>query len=160
VFLWFVGTALVAVWFVFRDPAFDHRLLLVGVLLPDVVDALTGGVWLFHSITGSVLLLAVVMGVTVGRRALRRRLIALPIGTFLHLVFDGAFTDTDVFWWPFTGSDLPDMGLPSWERGWWNIPLEIAGAAMVVWAYRRFGLTDADRRHEFVRTGHIDRSLV
>ena len=33
---WFVGTAVVAVWFVFRDPAFDYRLLIVGSLLHGV----------------------------------------------------------------------------------------------------------------------------
>ena len=33
------GTVVAAVWFVFRDPAFDYRLLLVGSVLPAVVDA-------------------------------------------------------------------------------------------------------------------------
>ena len=33
-FLWFVATAIVSVWFVFRDPRFDYRLLIVGSVLP------------------------------------------------------------------------------------------------------------------------------
>ena len=37
-FLWFLGTALVTVWYVFTDPRFDYRLLLVGAVLPDVID--------------------------------------------------------------------------------------------------------------------------
>ena len=34
VFFWFIGTAIVAVWYVFRDPRFDYRLLVVGSVLP------------------------------------------------------------------------------------------------------------------------------
>ena len=38
VLLWFIGTAIVSVWYVFSDPFFDYRLLLVGALLPDLID--------------------------------------------------------------------------------------------------------------------------
>ena len=102
-FFWFLGGAFLIVWLVFRDPAFDYRLLLIRVLLPDVVDALLGGARVLHSLAFSVGLLAVVMLATIGHRALRRQLIALPIGTFLHLVLDAAWADADVFWWPFSG---------------------------------------------------------
>ena len=40
--LWFVSTAVLTVWFVFRDPRFDYRLLIVGSVLPDL-DGLFGG---------------------------------------------------------------------------------------------------------------------
>jgi hypothetical protein len=159
--LWFLGGAFLIVWLVFRDPAFDYRLLFAGVLLPDAVDALFGGAGVLHSLTFSVVLLAAVMLATVGRRALRRRLIALPIGTFLHLVLDGAFADTDVFWWPFSGAEFAgDPPLPTVERGLWNIALEIIGLAILVWAWQRFGMSDADRRRRFVRTGRLDRDVV
>ena len=36
--LWFLGTALLSVFFVFTDPRFDYRLLLVGSVLPDLID--------------------------------------------------------------------------------------------------------------------------
>ena len=41
--LWFLGTAVLTVWFVFRDPAFDYRLLLVGAVLPDLSTSRSGG---------------------------------------------------------------------------------------------------------------------
>lgn len=157
--LWFAGTSFLAVWLVFRDPAIDHRLVMAGAVLPDVVDGITGGPWVLHSVVGSVALLVVVMLATIGRRLLRRRLIALPIGTFLHLVFDGAWTDTDTFWWPFSGS-FGEGALPSIERGWLSLVLEAVGLAVLLWAYRRFGLDDAGRRRQFVRTGRISRELV
>ena len=153
-FLWFVATAVLTVHFVFTDPRFDHRFLIVGVLLPDVVDGITGGAWVLHSLTGAVGLLVVVMLATIGRRPLRKRLIAIPIGVLLHLVFDFAFTSTAVFWWPFTGG-FDGAPLPVVERGWWNVLLEAIGAALLVWSYRRFGLADPERRRQFLRTGQL-----
>jgi hypothetical protein len=154
VFLWFIATAVLTVHFVFTDPRFDHRFLILGVLLPDLVDALTGGAWVLHSLVGAVGLLALVMVVTAGRKPIRKRLIAIPIGVMLHLVFDGAFTNDDVFWWPFTGG-FDDSPLPVADRGWWNLALEAAGLALLWWAYRLFGLADPARRRRFVRTGHL-----
>lgn len=157
--LWFAATSFLAVWLVFRDPAIDHRLVMGGAILPDVVDGTTGGPWVLHSVAGSVALLLIVMLATVGKRLLRRRLIALPIGTFLHLVFDGAWTDTDSFWWPVSGA-FGTGSLPSIERGWLTLVLEGAGLAMLLWAHRRFGLDDAGRRRLFVRSGRIARELA
>ena len=56
VFFWFIGTAVVTVWLVFRDPRFDYRLLIVGAVLPGIVDALLGGARVMHSLTFSVAL--------------------------------------------------------------------------------------------------------
>jgi hypothetical protein len=155
VLLWFVGGAVTIVWFVFRDPSVDYRVVALGAVLPDIVDGLFGGAWVMHSVTGSIVLLVVVMLSTIGHRAARKRWLGLPIGTFLHLVLDGAFADTRVFWWPFTGVARPDVALPSVDRGLWNLLLEVAGAAMLVWCWRRFELADPERRRALVRTGHV-----
>ncbi len=152
--LWFVATAILTVHLVFTDPAFDHRFLVLGVLLPDVVDGLTGGAWVLHSLTGAVGLLAVVMLVTLGRRPVRKRLIAVPIGVLLHLVFDGVFTVTHVFWWPFAGGFRGEP-LPVVTRGWWNLLLEAAGAALLWWTWRRFGWAEPQRRRAFLATGRL-----
>lgn len=158
--LWFAGTAFLAVWLIFRDPAFDYRLVIVGALLPDVVDAAFGGAAVMHSVLGSILLLVVVMVATIGRRSLRRHLIALPIGTFLHLVFDGAFTTSQSFWWPLAGGSLAEHPLPVADRGLWNLVLELIGLAILVWAWRRFGLASPTRRRLFLREGRLDATLV
>ena len=158
--LWFAGTAVLTVWLVFRDPNFDYRLVIVGALLPDLVDAVFGGSAVAHSVLGSVVLLGVVMVATIGRRSLRRHLIALPIGTFLHLVFDGAFTRTQAFWWPLAGGSLAEQPLPVVERGGWNLLLELVGLGILAWAWHRFGLRDPARRRAFMRTGRLDPTLV
>jgi hypothetical protein len=160
VLLWFAGMAFVAVWVVFHDPALDHRLVIAGALLPDVVDVATGGRWIAHTVLFSVLLLGGVMVGTRGRRLRRRQLLALPIGTFLHLVLDGMWTDKIVFWWPAFGASFGDRSLPSIGRGWFDVPLELIGLVALVWAYRRFRLGEPERRRVFLTTGRLGRDLV
>jgi hypothetical protein len=159
-FFWFIGTALVTVWFVFRDPAIDLRMVLLGALAPDVIDAPFGGARVAHSLIFSVLVLVVVMLATRGRRGVRRRLVMVAVGLMLHLVFDGVVSNTAVFWWPIGGSAWPDAQLPMLARGWWNVPLEAAGLVMSLWAVRRFGWRDRDKRELFIRTGRLDRSIL
>ena len=110
--------------------------------------------WL-HSLSFSVAVLAVVMVVSVGRKPRRKLLLGLAIGTFLHLVFDGAWATTEVFWWPFTGASIGDEPLPSVQRGWWNVPLEAIGLVIIVWVWRRAGLAAPRRRRSVVRTGRL-----
>ncbi len=139
-FFWFIGTAVVAVWFVFRDPAFDYRLLVVGAVLPGALDAVLGGARVFHSVTVAVGVLAVLMLATPGRKPIRKMLLGLPVGMLLHLVFDGAWTNTQVFWWPFFGFGFDDAQHPVAARGWWNVPLELAGLAICWWVVGKAGL--------------------
>jgi len=155
VLLWFVGASALSVWFVFRDPRFDLRVLALGALLPDIIDLPLGRVTPAHGLVVAVATLITVMLVTRGRREVRRRWLALPIGLLLHLVFDGVVGSTTVFWWPLAGVDLGGQSVPSVERGWWNIPLEAAGAAMLVWLWRRGNLSDASTRRRFLRTGQL-----
>lgn len=151
-FFWFLGTALVSVWYVFSDPGFDYRLLLVGALLPDLVDVPFGQARWAHSLTVAVGALVAVMLVTAGRKPIRRLLLGAPIGMMLHLVWDGAFASTKVFWWPFSGS-WGDTQVPSLERGALDVLLEVVGLGIVWWAWRRFRLADPARRREFVQHG-------
>jgi hypothetical protein len=155
--LWFIATSVLTIFFVFTDPRFDYRPLAIGALLPDLVDAPFGGARVVHSLIGAVGLLVVVMLATVGRRPLRKVLLGVPIGVLLHIVFDGAFTNANVFWWPFTGG-FDGARLPIAERTLaFNAALELAGAVMLVWAWRSFGLADPERRRNLWRTGQLTR---
>lgn len=152
---WFVGTSVLTIWYVFRDQRFDYRLLVVGALLPPVVDVWFGGARVLHSLTFSVALMVVVMAVTAGRKPIRRTLLGLPLGTLLHLVYTGAWADATVFWWPFSGGGFDDARLPMIERGWWNLPLELVGVFLVVHIWRSADLRSADARQRFRRTGQL-----
>jgi len=153
--------ALASMWVVFRDPAIDHRLVIVGALLPDLVDVAWGTAAAGHTLAFAVVLLFVVMGLTVGRRSVRRRLLAVPIGWFFHLVFDGAWSDTSLFWWPVGGLSFGGASIPAFDRPVAvTLLMELAGFVALVWAYRKFGLSDAARRSEFARTGRIARAIT
>lgn len=151
--LWHAGLALVIVWNVFRDPAIDHRLVVAGALLPDVVDLAAGRPAIGHTLAASAVALAAVMLSTRGRRRARRRLLALPIGMFLHLVLGGVWARPKVLWWPAFGAAFPDgrlfppLGLA--------VAAEVAGAWAIGWFIWRFGLVDAERRRAFLRSGRL-----
>jgi hypothetical protein len=160
-FFWFAGTALVAMWFTFRDPAIDHRLIVVGALLPDAIDVFAGHMWVAHTLLAPTVTLFAVMSITGGKRQARRRYLAIPIGMFFHLVFDGAFQTTSVFWWPVNGAGFGDIAIPAFERPLWlTLAMEAGGLVCLLWAWSRFGLGSAERRAVFMRTGRIDRSLT
>jgi membrane-bound metal-dependent hydrolase YbcI (DUF457 family) len=125
-----------------------------------VVDAPFGGPRVAHTLLASVSLLVVVMLATRGHRSWRRRWLALPIGTFCHLLLDGVWTRTSVLWWPFLGAGLHDRALPSLDRPLsLTIAMECAGLVALVWIVARFGLREPSRRQQFVRTGRLDRDL-
>ena len=151
-FLWFIGTAVVSVWYIFRDPRFDYRMLAVGSILPDVIDLPGGHAHWAHSLTVAVAVLVGAMLVTAGRKPVRRLLLALPIGMLMHLVWDGAFASTRVFWWPFTGS-WGDVRVPSLQRGWLNVVFEAGGALLLAWMWRRCELADPERRSALINDG-------
>jgi hypothetical protein len=152
--LWYVGLSVVIVLLVFQSSGVDYRLVAVGSLLPLAIDLPARRLWFGHTLVASVTLLVLVMMLTIGRpRLLRRRLLCLPIGAFCGLALSAAWTTTDVFWWPFTGSTLPDAAL---------LPApgivvleELAGLAAIVWIVCRCDLRDPARRDELVRTGRL-----
>jgi hypothetical protein len=158
--LWFAGASVVIVWAVFKSPALDYRLVMLGSVLP-VGELVLGGPRLLHTLLLSVVVLFGVMLLTQRRRLLRRRLIGLPIGMLLHLVLDGVWARPAVFWWPFFGFDVGTGSLPELSRGPGTVLLlELVGLGCLVWAWRRFGLDDAGRRAEFFRYGRLDRRLA
>ena len=153
--LWFVGLSVALVWIVFQSPALDVRFVAAGALLP-LLDALTGGAWVLHTLAASVLALALVMLATCRRRLVRRRWLGLPIGMFLHLVLDGVWATAALFWWPFLGGDPFGAPLPELDRPLGVVlAMEAAGAVALWWIWRAFDLADPDRRRQLVTTGRL-----
>jgi hypothetical protein len=114
---------------VFRDPKFAYRWVIVGALVP------------VFSVVTVVGFLVAVMLLTIGKnfskRTVRKNFLALTIGLFMHLVFDGAFLSTKMFWWPLAGLSLDGYAIPLIERGFLNIPFEIVGIALILWTKKQ-----------------------
>ena len=159
-FLWFLGVSVAFVFLVFRSPALDYRLVMLGAVLP-LGEVAFGGPRLLHTLVCTVVILAVVMLATRDRRLVRRRWISLPIGMMMHLVLDGVWAQTAVFWWPFFGWSFGTEPLPELDRGFGVILLlEAIGLAALVWCFTSFGLRDPQHRDTFLRTGHLPRDLA
>lgn len=158
--LWFIGPSVAIVWLVFRSPAIDYRVLALGSVLP-LIEVVTGGPKVLHTLLGAVVAMTVIMLATQRRRLVRRRWLGIPVGMFLHIALDGAFTRPELFWWPFLGTGFGEGGLPELDR---PLPvivlLELVGAAVCVWCYRTFDLADPERRQMMLRTGQVDRALL
>ena len=74
---------------------------------------------------------------------------------FFHLVFDGAFNNTKVFWWPFAGFSFNGSPIPSFDRPVLSAIFEIVGALLIAWVWRENSLSTPSVRREFLRTGHL-----
>jgi hypothetical protein len=159
--LWFAGVSFVFVWWVFRTPALDYRLVMLGSVLP-IGEFVFGGPRLLHTLLAPVALLTLIMLATQKRRLVRRRWIGIAIGLLMHLVLDGIWARKEVFWFPFLGLDIGSgadwTGLPEFGHSFGvSMLLELIGAACLVWAWRAFDFADPVKRSRFIGTGHLTR---
>ena len=156
--VWFAAGSVAIVWAVFQSPAIDYRMVMAGSVF--AVAEVPFGVGPLQTLAVSVGVLAVVMLATMGRRLLRRQLLGVPIGMFLHLVLDGSWSDAQVFWWPVGGWSFPGRDAPMVERGVWSVMLELVGVLIAAWVWTQFGLDDRERRGRFLSSGQLDRRFV
>jgi membrane-bound metal-dependent hydrolase YbcI (DUF457 family) len=168
---WHLGITLFIARYVFRDPDMDLRLVAAGSLLPDVIDKPLGsilfnGTFETHRLFSHALIFPVILllGVVLATRrsgALRKALIAVVLGMFVHLLLDAAWVHTEAFLWPFFGWEfppIPDSAFGPLLRNMVTDPLvwagEAAGIAYLVFlAVRRLGSREAI--NGFVRTGKV-----
>jgi hypothetical protein len=158
--LWFAGVSFVFVWWVFRSPALDYRLVMLGSILP-VGEIVFGGPRVLHALLAPVALLGILMLATQKRRLVRRRWIGIPIGMMMHLVLDGIWARPKAFWWPFFGADFGAGGLPEFGHSvTLTVIFELIGVACFVWAWKAFDFSNPKTRDRFVRTGHLSRETT
>jgi hypothetical protein len=154
VFFWYVGLSVLGVATIFRSVGVDYRLVALGSLLPLLVDIPFGYRAYGYTLLFAVVLLAIVMIGTIGRpRLLRRRLLCLPIGLFCGLVLSGAFTNNELFWWPFLGSSFVHGALlPSTVV---VVVEEIIGLVACWVVVGQYDLYLPAPRRQFFRTGRL-----
>ncbi len=154
--IWFAAASVAITFLVFQSPAIDYRLVALGAVIPTAEVPFGAG--LLHTLLAPTVVLVLVMAATSRKRLVRRKWLGLPIGMYLHLVLDLAAPET--FWWPFRGTELWTETAPELSRGAWSLILELVGIGIGAWMYRRFGLDDPERRHKFLTTGQLDRSVM
>ena len=154
VFLWYICLSVAGVALVFQSRGIDYRLIAVGSLMPLVLDIPFGYRAYGYTLLFAVGLLVVVMLGTIGRaRLLRRRLLCLPIGVFAGLVLSGAFSNSELFWWPFLGTSFPHESL---LPATWVVVVEELVGLFVCWVLvGQYDLYLPGPRREFFRTGRL-----
>ncbi len=170
--LWHLGATVAIARYVFRDPNMDLRFLMVGAVLPDLIDKpigslifneqLQNGRVYAHALLFPVVVLVVVMLFTDRGTPERKAWLGLPIGAILHLFLDGQWAEPDGFWWPFLGWTFPEV---EHSQLWALIgdrlsdPLtligEAAGLAYLIWLGRVTGQGDPVRRARFWADGTL-----
>lgn len=104
----------------------DYRLILLGSLLPDLIDKPLG-IWLLrdtfnngriftHTLLFSVLLLAVAIYFYTSRRNLS--LLYLSFGSIIHLGLDGMWLNSRTFLWPLYGWNFEKVDLSNLLERW------------------------------------------
>lgn len=168
---WHVGGALFLGRWVFRDPSMDLRVLVLGAVLPDLIDKPIGSVFFTsyfgtgriyaHTLLFAVAVLFGVMAVTRRGSAARKRWMALPIGVFLHLLLDMPL-DSATLWWPALGLEFPSFAKGALVdlvayllRSPWVVAQELLGLGYLIGLYRKHRLGEPERRRELVDTGHL-----
>lgn len=170
--LWHLGGTIALVRYAFRDPNMDLRLLMVGALLPDLIDKPLGRVlnvggyesgklW-GHSLVFSAVLMVVILVVTKRGTPYRRIWFPLAVGSLFHLVLDGMWTKSETFLWPFLRGEFTeappgDLGtaLADGFTNPWVVAGEVVGLIYLLWLWRAARLSDSTVRRSFLRTGSV-----
>ncbi|MCP4305359.1 MAG: metal-dependent hydrolase [bacterium] len=168
---WHAGATIAIARYSFRDDRMDLRMLLLGALLPDLIDTpiglafydAFGGVRLFTH--GLVLAAVVMVGVvlTTRRGRPRRMWMPLAIGLLFHILLDAMWLDPETLWWPLLGSGFTPAGpetagsyVSSILTDWKVWVTEAAGFTYLAYLWSAARLRDPANRREFLRTGRVD----
>ena len=150
----------------------DYRVVLLGAILPDLIDKPIGRIFLsdrFQTgrLWGHTLLFVVVLSLAVMlflRGEAARRWFVLPMAALLHLALDGVWNHPQTFFWPLFGTTFPPDPHP-WY--WWQALLrpftdpaeglkELLGLVLLVYLAVGHDLQKRDVRRAFLRTGKLE----
>ena len=159
-----------AIRYAFRDPRMDLRFLMLGAILPGLIDTPVGlfgwdrfgNLRLYaHTLVFGAALMVVVL-VTTRRGRPRKRWMPVAVGVLMHLVLDAMWRQPETLWWPFLGWELSRTGFAtageyvrSVVTDWRTWALEAVGLAYLVVLGVRSGLADAEARRGFLSTGVV-----
>lgn len=167
---WHLGLAASIVYVTLGRRRIDYRFILVGAILPDIVDA---GLIAFgvvgsesgrgpaHSITAVIVVALVIM---LGLRGeLRQAVFGIAVGWLLHLVGDGVWSSPRTFLWPAFGNGFESAPGEPYAWSLFTDPAghlavwagEVAGLLALAWFWVAFRLGEDNRSKLFLSDGYL-----
>jgi hypothetical protein len=167
--LWHLGTAAALVYVTLGRSRIDYRFILLGAVLPDVLDGLLG----LFGITGSsgrgvahsllTVTLVAVLIVLLFRGQLRLSVVGIPVGWLIHLVCDGMWQAPRTFLWPLFGTTFAARPTEPYSWSLFTDPFahwatwggELLGIGLLAWFWVAFRLGEEGRLKLFLKDGHL-----
>ncbi len=160
-----LGIALGLAWLVFsrRRETLDFRLVLLGSILPDLIDKPLGAVLQLEARlwAHTLLFLAAILLASLAPRT--RWLAWVGFGVAVHLLVDLMWLEPDVALWPLYGWGFPSDGMS--VGGYLDILLhdpyvqfgEITGGLILAATAWRYRITSWAALRKFLRDGKLER---
>jgi membrane-bound metal-dependent hydrolase YbcI (DUF457 family) len=175
IFFGHIGITLLLGFIIFRflKEKIDYRFLLVGAILPDLIDKPIGH-YIFNSVfhngrifahTILFILLLVVIAAYLERKYRFTGVSVLALGAMAHLAEDQIWRSPGTALWPLMGWEFPKLDLQDYAGYIWDVLLhdpnayvpEIIGLAIIAGFVWRFELYRPERVMAFVKTGLLSR---
>ncbi|MFN2526477.1 MAG: metal-dependent hydrolase [Actinomycetota bacterium] len=166
--LWHAGLGALITYISLGRRRIDYRYVLLGAVLPDVVDAIAAFFIELPSLRGPAHTLLVVVAVAVlivvfFRAERRLAVFGLAVGWLTHLVADGMWAAPRTLYWPAFGTAFESSPRESYSVDLIVHPAdhlaawgaEFVGLAILVWFWVAFGLGRGDRLRQFLQDGYL-----
>ena len=158
-----------ALWLTLLASRIDIRLLLVGSLLPDIIDKPVGQFFFRETFSNGriichtllFLILVTIAGIYLYRRHSKSWLLPFSFGTFTHLIFDQMWLTPHTLFWPLLGLTFERSDISNWMPNIFRALLtdpvvyipELVGVVILTcfawWLFRRGNI------HLFIKYGQV-----
>lgn len=168
--LWHIAGTTALTRYAFRDELMDLRFLLLGAVLPDLIDTPIGLAFFgslqtvrlaAHTLLfGAIVMAAIVLSTRRGRP--RKRWMPIAIGLLFHLMLDAMWNDPETLLWPLFGlefSQVPATTAADFVADILASPQvwagELVGLVYIAVLARRAKVASDAAGSEFMATGRI-----
>ncbi|MFC2004715.1 metal-dependent hydrolase [Chloroflexota bacterium] len=156
-------------WLTFLATNIDIRILLIGSLLPDIIDkplghaifrgTISNGRIISHTLL--FLILIMLVGLYLYKRHRRTSLLTLSFGIFTHLIFDQMWRAPRTLFWPIYGFAFGRADLTDWIPNMFYALMtdpqvyvpELVGIAILIWF--TITLVRKQKIFSFLRYGQV-----
>jgi inner membrane protein len=168
---WHLGVTAAVIFMTLGRRRIDYRVVLLGAILPDLIDKPIGRIFFekeFQTsrLFGHTLLVWVVVLLAIQltlRGPTARRWFILPIAAMLHLALDGMWNDPVTLFWPLFGTEFPKVPVQDyWLEVFlrplehpWVLAQEIVGLGLLLYLGFAYRLHERATRREFIRSGSL-----